>query len=188
MFPFNKVVLVGWVIFWFYWLISAFGSKRNTKPQLRGFAGIRLGILVLAVILFRFLNVQNYSFQNRVATNNELILTVGLIVFLLGLFLAIWARIYLGKNWGMPMTQKQDPELVTSGPYSYVRHPIYSGILLAMLGSALASSIFWLTIFAISGIYFIYSASVEEKLMTKQFPKAYPTYKTKSKMLIPFIF
>jgi len=85
------------------------------------------------------------------------------------------------------MTQKQDPELVTSGPYRYVRHPIYSGILLATLGSAVASSIFWLTIFAISGIYFVYSAVIEEKLMVKQFPKTYPLYKTKTKMLIPFI-
>jgi protein-S-isoprenylcysteine O-methyltransferase Ste14 len=188
MYPLNKVVLVCWIIFWIYWLVSAFGSKRNIAPQLKGFVGIRLGTFILVVVLFRFLNVQNYSFQNRVASNNELVLATGLIIFFLGLLLAIWARLYLGKNWGMPMTLKQDPELVTSGPYRYIRHPIYTGILLAMLGSAIASSIFWLTIFAISGIYFIYSAVMEEKLMTKQFPKVYPTYKTKTKMLIPFIF
>lgn len=88
----------------------------------------------------------------------------------------------------MPMSQKQDPELVMSGPYRYIRHPIYSGILLAFLGSALASSLFWLTIFAIAGIYFVYSAFVEEKLMMKQFPKAYPSYKSKTKMLVPFVF
>jgi protein-S-isoprenylcysteine O-methyltransferase Ste14 len=121
------------------------------------------------------------------ATKNEWLLTAGLIIFLMGLFLAVWARLYLGKNWGMPMAQKKDPELVTSGPYQYIRHPIYSGILLAMLGSALAASAFWLIIFAISGMYFVFSARVEEKLMESQFPKVYPAYKRKTKMLIPFI-
>jgi protein-S-isoprenylcysteine O-methyltransferase Ste14 len=188
MFPYDRVVVVCWVIFWLYWLVSAFGSKRSTRPQLRGFMGIRLGTFVLVVVLFRFLNVQNYSFQKRVATTNELVLAAGLIIFLLGLLLAIWARLSLGKNWGMPMTLKQDPELVTSGPYRYIRHPIYTGILLAMIGSAVASSIFWLTIFAISGVYFIYSAVMEEKLMMEQFPKVYPAYKTKTKMLVPFVF
>jgi len=85
------------------------------------------------------------------------------------------------------MSQKQDPELVTSGPYRYIRHPIYTGILFAMLGSSLVSSLFWLMVFAISGIYFIYSALIEEKLMMKQFPKVYSDYKRKTKMLIPFI-
>jgi protein-S-isoprenylcysteine O-methyltransferase Ste14 len=56
------------------------------------------------------------------------------ILFLSGLGLAAWARIYLGRNWGMPMTQqKNEPEIVTSGPYRFARHPIYSGLLLAIL-------------------------------------------------------
>jgi protein-S-isoprenylcysteine O-methyltransferase Ste14 len=187
MFSFNKIVVVCWIIFWLYWLISAFGSKKSVAPQIKRFFGIRLGFFVVAVILFHFLNVQNYSFQNRVATNNRAVLGVGLIIFLSGLALAIWARLYLGKNWGMPMTQKQSPELVMSGPYHYIRHPIYTCILTAMLGSAIASSIFWLTIFAITAFYFIYCAFEEEKIMMKQFPKDYPAYKNKTKMLIPFV-
>jgi protein-S-isoprenylcysteine O-methyltransferase Ste14 len=188
MFPFNKVIIACWIIFWLYWLISAFGAKRNTKLRLEKFAGIRIGIFLAAIVLFRFLNVQNYSFQNRVSTDNELVLTIGFIIFLVGLFTAIWARVHLGRNWGMPMSTKQNPELVTSGPYCYLRHPIYTGILLAMIGSSLASSLVWLTVFAITGIYFVYSAVEEEKLMMKQFPKVYPSYKSKTKMFIPFIF
>ena len=109
-------------------------------------------------------------------------------MFLAGLALAVWARIYLGKNWGMPMSEKQNPELVTSGPYRYIRHPIYSGILLAALGSTVDISIYWLVVVIIAGGYFIYSALVEEKLMLKQFPKVYPSYMKRTKMLIPFIF
>lgn len=188
MFPFNKVIIACWIVFWIYWFISAFGSKRNTTTQFKHFFRIRLGIFVLVVILFRFLNVQNYSFENRIATSNEWILTLGFIIFLSGLLLAIWARVSLGKNWGMPMTQKQNPELVTDGPYRRIRHPIYTGILLAMIGAAIACSIFWLTIFAVAAIYFVYSAVMEERIMIKQFPKDYPAYKSKTKMLIPYVY
>lgn len=184
----NKVIIGCWIVFWLYWFVSAFGSKKNAKPQIKRFMGLRLSIFVLAVILFRFLNVQNYSFENRIVSNNAVVLSAGFLIFISGLILAIWARLYLGKNWGMPMTQKQNPELVTAGPYKYIRHPIYTGILLAMLGSAVASSIFWFTLFAIAAIYFVYSAIEEERIMTKHFPKDYPTYKNKTKMLIPFVF
>lgn len=183
-----KVIIVCWVIFWIYWLISAFNSKRSTIGlNVKQFAGIRIFIFVIAVLLFRFLNIQNASSINGLATHNKAVVIIGFVIFLLGLSLAIWARVYLGKNWGMPMTQKQNPELVTSGPYAYIRHPIYSGILLAMLGCAFASSLFWLIIFFLAGIYFIYSAFAEEKLMAKQFPKIYPTYKSRTKMLVPFL-
>ena len=95
---------------------------------------------------------------------------------------------HLGRNWGTPMTQKNDPELVTSGPYHLVRHPIYSGILVAGLGTALALS--WLGLIAVvlAGVYFLYSATVEERHMTQQFPDSYPAYKRSTKMLVPFIF
>ena len=86
------------------------------------------------------------------------------------------------------MTEKQNPELVTSGPYRYIRHPIYTGILTAALASTIDVSIYWLLVFIIWAIYFIYSAVIEEKRMSKQFPKDYPAYKAKTKMLIPFIF
>jgi len=104
------------------------------------------------------------------------------------LLLAIWARIYLGKNWGAPMSQKQDPELVTSGPYHYIRNPIYSGILLANIGSVMSGSIIWLLFLIITAPYFIYSALVEEKRLMKQFPKAYAEYKRKTKRLVPFVY
>lgn len=156
--------------------------------QARQFFGVRIFIIVLAIILFRVYNMQNYSFENTRATNDELVLTVGFIMFLSGLALAIWARIYLGKNWGMPMTQKEDPELVRSGPYSYIRHPIYTGILLAIIGSVVAGGLFWLVFLIITAPYFIYSAVIEERLMMEQFPKVYPSYKGKTKMLIPFVF
>jgi protein-S-isoprenylcysteine O-methyltransferase Ste14 len=86
------------------------------------------------------------------------------------------------------MTQKDEPELVTSGPYHVVRHPIYSGILAAGVGTALALSWQWLIVVALAGIYFVYSATVEERFMTEQFPDAYQVYKRSTKMLVPLVF
>src|SRR6202011_5591919 len=107
---------------------------------------------------------------------------VGLIVVVLGLGLAIWARRYLGRNWGMPMTQKLDPELVTTGPYRQVRHPIYTGIILAMVGTAIAVSVYALIPVLVLGAYFAYSARTEERYLAEQFPDSYPPYQRSTKM------
>ena len=112
---------------------------------------------------------------------------LGLALFCLGLGFATWARVHIGRNWGTPMTQKDEPELVTSGPYHLVRHPIYSGILVAGVGTAVALSWLWLIAVALAGVYFVYSAKVEEHYLTEQFPDAYPVYKSSTKMLVPLI-
>jgi protein-S-isoprenylcysteine O-methyltransferase Ste14 len=85
----------------------------------------------------------------------------------------------------MPMTEKAEPELVTSGPYRFVRHPIYSGLLLALLGTALATNLIGLVILAVLTAYFYYCATVEEKNLSETFPTAYPDYREHTKMLIP---
>jgi protein-S-isoprenylcysteine O-methyltransferase Ste14 len=111
----------------------------------------------------------------------------GVTLCALGVALAIWARVYLGKNWGMPMSRKEHPELVTTGPYAYVRHPIYTGLLLAMFGSAIAETAFWLVPLVVVGAYFIYSARSEEKGMVEEFPERYPAYQKRTKILVPFL-
>jgi Phospholipid methyltransferase len=75
------------------------------------------------------------------AVDSPVLGAIGAVVFASGIALAIWARVQLGQNWGMPMTQKAEPELVTSGPYRFVRHPIYSGLLAALLGTALVTNL-----------------------------------------------
>ena len=140
--------------------------------------------MILIVLLLLRLRV----FKNdHGVTVNPWLQGIGLVIFLLGLALAIWARIYLGRNWGMPMTEKKDPELVTTGPYSTVRHPIYTGIILAMIGTTVAVSLYWLVAVILASAYFLYSATREERYMAGVFPDTYPRYKQATKMLIPFI-
>jgi len=169
-------------VFWAYWLAAAFSMKRQRIAASRELR-IRAFILVLVIILLRLGAFQNYS-----ANSDPWRAGLGFALFAAGLGFAIWARVHIGRNWGTPMSQKDDPELVTRGPYPLVRHPIYSGILIAGLGSALALSWYWLVPVALAGAYFIYGATVEERYLTEQFPDTYPAYKRSTKMLVPFVF
>jgi protein-S-isoprenylcysteine O-methyltransferase Ste14 len=176
------IIGVGWIVFWAYWLVMAFTAKAG-RSRWTQFAGFRVGIALLILLLIRLRVLKGHG----AATGNPWLLGIGLAVFAIGLALAVWARVYLGRNWGMPMSQKADPELVTTGPYGSIRHPIYSGIILAMVGTAIAVSPYWLIAAAILGAYFLFSAVSEERTMAKLFPAAYPPYKRATKMLIPYI-
>jgi protein-S-isoprenylcysteine O-methyltransferase Ste14 len=175
------VILVGWVAFWIYWLAAASGMKEG-RTRWGRFAGIRI-----ASILVFLLVVRSRVFGHAGTARSPWLQGIGLAVFVAGLALAIWARVYIGRNWGPPMTEKVDPDLVTTGPYARVRHPIYSGIILAAVGTAIAVSPYWLVAVALLGAYFVYSAVMEERFMVSRFPDSYPRYKQSTKMLIPFV-
>jgi protein-S-isoprenylcysteine O-methyltransferase Ste14 len=186
----SVIIAIGWAVFWLYWIISAI-STRNSGVVIgngRQTWYYRITIVGIAVIAVRLSHNSSFSYgRGNLAINSEVVKVVGLILFSLGLIFAVWARIHLDKEWGMPMAKRTKTKLVTSGPYGYVRHPIYTGILIGLLGSALAISLYWLAPLIAGGSYFIYSATREEKYMLKKFPKDYPAYKKRTKMLIPYI-
>ena len=175
------VFAVGWAAFWLYWIVAAFSTKRGRIPWSRELR-IRAVIVVVAIVAVRLGAFRGHGHNSDLWRGG-----IGLALFALGLAFAIWARVNIGRNWGSPMTQKVDPELVTSGPYRLVRHPIYSGILVAGVGTAVALSWFWLAAVVLGAIYFVYSATVEERYMADQFPDEYPAYKRSTKMLVPFV-
>jgi protein-S-isoprenylcysteine O-methyltransferase Ste14 len=177
----DLTILVIWIVFWIYWLLASSAAKAG-RQRWGQFAGFRVAVILLVLLLLRL-----KLLKHNTVTHNPWLMGIGLAVFLLGLALAVWARIYIGTNWGMPMSRKEDPELVTTGPYSKVRHPIYTGIILGLVGTALAVSLYWLIGAVVMGGYFIYSATNEERYMTEQFPSDYPEYKQSTKMLIPFV-
>ena len=181
------VVSACWVVFIIYWIVAAVGSKKTLNSfGVRSWFVSRIVLVVVLVLAFSNQAVRDgMKYQPGVATPG--LAALGALLAIIGIGLAVWARTYLGRNWGMPQSVKEKPELVTTGPYSYIRHPIYTGVLLAMLGTGLATSALWFLIFVIGGGYFIYSAFQEEKLMVKTFPDTYPAYKARTKMLIPFI-
>lgn len=175
----RTAVAVAWVAFWLYWLVSARSAKSGTRTARTRPPGLL--IVVVAFLLLRAFGA------NTAALHAPAVLALGASMLAAGLGVAVWARIHLGRNWGMPMSEKDEPELVTSGPYRLVRHPIYSGLLLAMLGTALATNLYWLLAIAIIAPYFTYSARTEERIMATSFPAAYARYRAHTKMLIPFV-
>lgn len=182
---YHAVIGICWLAFIAAWAVLAvvFGGlrRRSYSPKACGFR------ILLAVAIF--IGIQ-YAARSPVQPFGNLgpdWAAVGAAVCVAGLAFAIWARVALGRNWGMPMTLHEDPELVTSGPYRYVRHPIYTGLTAMLIGTSLAYPLAALPCaFVIA--YSVFSAFQEERDMEKRFPEAYPEYKKRSKMLVPFLF
>ena len=184
----HYVIAALWVIFIAYWIVSAAKSKRAVEsPSQRKGALIRIVAMVAIIVLFQTRAFQRLALRYDSAPH-ELLAVLGVALCALGLGFAVWARVHLGRNWGMPMSVQKDAELVTTGPYKLVRHPIYAGMLLALLGSSMVEGLWWLVFFVFFAIYFIaVGAREEEKLMMRQFPDEYPEYRRRTKRLIPFI-
>ena len=151
----------------------------------------RTSIFILVFLAMRLLLVWHpfHSIAERYLAifSNSGARCVGAGITVLGIGFAIWARSHLGRNWGQPMTLRQGHELVTTGPYALVRHPIYTGMIFAFFGTALAANVFLLIPFAVLSGFFILSAMMEEKHMLRQFPDDYPEYTRRTKMLIPYV-
>jgi protein-S-isoprenylcysteine O-methyltransferase Ste14 len=168
-----------WVAFIAYWAITAVSAKAGTRTGFH--AGVRLAIAALVIVIVRVVRPGSLQIHSLVVAG------VGVAVEAAGFAVAVWARVHLGRNWGMPMTVKQDPELVTTGPYAVVRNPIYSGLLLALIGTALAINLTVLVAVVAVGAYFVVSARVEDRNLAQLFPDTYPAYRDRTKMLIPHV-
>jgi protein-S-isoprenylcysteine O-methyltransferase Ste14 len=177
----DAAIGVLWIAFGLYWLVSAVGVKRG-RGRTRGFVVARLAAALVMVALIRA------GVGRQSITHDPAMEFAGIAVQAAGLALAVWARRYLGRNWGMPMTQKLEPELVTGGPYRSIRHPIYTGLILGMTGTAIATTVYALAPVAVLSGYFVYSARMEERYLAGQFPASYPDYRRRTKMLVPYLF
>jgi protein-S-isoprenylcysteine O-methyltransferase Ste14 len=130
-----------------------------------------------ALSLFRF------SFRNFFS-----FLIPGSVLTLIGLFGAVWARIHLGRNWSGYATYKEDQTLVTTGPYHFVRHPIYTSMILMSIGTILYYGSLFVSIFLIIlAVNFILRIRKEEEIMIKLFGEKYTDYMKRTKRLIPLI-
>jgi protein-S-isoprenylcysteine O-methyltransferase Ste14 len=124
-----------------------------------------LAVLAVPPVRQAFHNLQAYQ------TRSIVLGIAGVVLCAAGVGLAVLGRFYLGRNWGLPASRKENPELVTNGPYHYERHPIYGGFMLAMLGTAIGASAFWVVPLVLLSGYFIHNARREEKIMIAQFPE-----------------
>jgi len=177
-----------WALFAIGWFIAAL----DTKPAARVLS-LRVRVVQRIVLFLGYFLV--FLPQFRVGFLGEHVLPanrsagyVGFVLTLAGLAFAWWARIYLGRNWSSIPMVREAHELIRTGPYSIVRHPIYTGLLLALLGTAIAlGEIRGFIGFILMLIELKIRSSIEEKFMTEEFPSDYPKYRQKVKALIPYL-
>lgn len=182
-------ILLCWLTFLVVWLIAAFSVKRTVERQSWGWRFVGIGTALAVFLLFRYGGALSTDMGVLLWAPTLLVGLVADAVTLSGLLITLWARFTLGGNWSSDVAFKENHELIERGPYHFVRHPIYSGILLMGLGTVIlagrAGGFVGLAIIFV-GVWF--KALQEEKLMTKHFPQAYPEYKARVKALIPFAF
>jgi len=182
----SKFALGCWAIVIAFWIVSAFSVKRTRTRQPLPH---RLLYLVFNAVAAVFLiGSERIIHWNRAILPHTVITGVlGDFLVLIGLFIAIWARATLGGNWSARVTLKEDHELIERGPYRLVRHPIYSGLLLMILGTAvLAGQMGAFIALVICFCGFWMKLRQEEVLLTKHLP-GYSEYLRRTNALVPFV-
>ena len=183
-----------WDVLFIVWLIGAFSTKSTAQRQS---GGSRLVQSVLTVYGLYLVFARHLHFPGRIhgwmhasfLAPSDWSGAIGLLLTLLGVVFAIWARVTLGRNWSGSVTVKQDHTLVRRGPYAIVRHPIYTGFLLGALGVAIiVGEVRGLVGTAIVFFAFWMKYNTEEQFMLAQFGDQYVEYKREVKALIPFVF
>lgn len=179
---------LAWIIWLIIWAAIAFWSKQTRRHESMLSRALHMLPLMLAAYLLLMRHPSGLlgdPFMPRQAWMHG----VGLVLTWGGLAFSVWARLYLGSNWSASVQIKQGHELVRSGPYRFVRHPIYTGMLSAFLGCALAMDQ-WRGVLAFVIVLagFIYKLRLEERWMLETFGDAYRDYRQHSRALIPFLY
>jgi protein-S-isoprenylcysteine O-methyltransferase Ste14 len=183
----DKYIEAAWIVFALVWLAGAFTTKRTVRSQ----PVERRWLYSIMLILAGELLTRNMRFgflAHRFLPESAAASCAGAALTIAGVAVAIWARFYLGRNWSGKPTIKKGHTLIRSGPYALVRHPIYTGIALAMLGTGIAiGEIRGLIATLLALIAFKIKSRLEESFMTEQFGEQYTGYKQQVRALIPFV-
>jgi protein-S-isoprenylcysteine O-methyltransferase Ste14 len=178
-----------WLVWIAYWRIFAADVKptqRHESPGSR--AAHLLPLLVAAVLLWIRGDAEDGWLFERFVTRSVTMFWIGTAITAAGLGFSAWARMHLGRNWSATVTVKQDHELIRTGPYASVRHPIYTGLLFGFIGTALAIGQ-WRGVLAVVIVFaaFWRKLRLEERWMSETFGEQYRQYRARTRALIPFL-
>ncbi len=185
--PFTIVSHWSWVILGLVWLAGRFSRKKTASLPLPALQAANSALLLIGFVFA--LGPRMPGLGMPVIPQTALTGWLGLALALSGVALAVWARFVLGRNWtGIAATVQEGHELVQTGPYAIVRHPIYTGILLALAGTVLT----YATVAGAIGLAAVIAAiavrvRIEEGLMSQEFGAAHEAYRQRTKKLIPFV-
>ena len=179
-----------WLAFTVLWVAAAFTSKRTVQVQSGGSRLLQAGLVLIGVALIFNLIPWPMSglLTQRLTPESTAVVLGGAVLTAAGMLFSVWARLTLGRNWSGTVTIKQDHELIQRGPYRIVRHPIYTGMLLAMLGTAFIYGIARCFVgVPFVGLAFWLKVQIEEQFMVQQFGAQYVHYRQQVRALIPFV-
>jgi protein-S-isoprenylcysteine O-methyltransferase Ste14 len=179
-----------WLVFGIVWLISAFASKRSVQRQTYGSRVLHSSLMFIGLLLiFNFLDFSTSGWlETRLLPRTQPWVLTGAVLAVAGVLICFWARATLGSNWSGTVTIKQNHELILRGPYAFVRHPIYTGLLVALLGSAMVYGYArcFIGVF-ICGFALWLKSQTEERFMIQQFGDQYAQYRQRTRALVPFL-
>jgi len=185
-----STIAVAWLLWAIYWSVAGVRA-REKATRWQESAQSRLSHMVPLVVAGTLLATPHFwpaVFDLRFLPRGIAIDAIGLALLILGIGLSIWARRHLGANWSSAVAVKDRHRLVRSGPYRVVRHPIYSGLLLAVAGTALVVGE-WrgLAALGLAVVAFVHKSRIEERRMRDTFPE-YDAYRRTTPSLLPYIY
>ena len=177
-----------WLVFIAVWIAMARGGKAVAERESVYSRLSHYLPLAIAIYLLAAPHVPVAALNDRFAPLSLWLVQLGAALTFVGVAFAIWARVWIAGNWSSDVTLKRDHELIVAGPYRWVRHPIYTGILVALLGTALAIGE-WRGLLAVllAAAAYWRKLRIEEAVMRRQFGEAYARYAERVPALIPFV-
>jgi protein-S-isoprenylcysteine O-methyltransferase Ste14 len=186
--PYSLVVIGLWIAWAIYWSISASRVKATARRESFASRATYDVLIVIAGILVMLPPLPGGFLFDRMLPQSLVTFWIGAAVVAAGLAFAVWARVHLGTNWSAVVMIKEDHELVRGGPYALVRHPIYTGILLAFVGTAIARGE-WRGALTVVLIFVALwrKLTLEERWLGETFGESYAKYRTEVSALIPYL-
>ena len=180
---------VAWIAFLVYWRIKAIGSKTTQRMEPAAPAILRSVVFLMVVVMLSTSRIPLPWLYSSIWPSGLWSFWIGASVTVAGLLFAVWAREHLASNWSSAVTIKQGHELITTGPYTLIRHPIYTGILTGFLGTAIALA----QVRGVIGFVLIFvvlwsKLRMEEEWMRSQFGETYAAYLHRTAALVPYLF
>jgi protein-S-isoprenylcysteine O-methyltransferase Ste14 len=177
-----------WILFGLYWLVSALKRKKTKRRE----TWIQRARYVLPLVGAWYLLARpeaHYGWLGaRFVPAQPAVEWIGVLLTAAGVAVAFWARWHLGANWSGVVTLKEGHELIRTGPYRAIRHPIYTGILLGLLGTAVAmGEVRGLLAVAVAWLSFYVKARREESFLTQEFGEKFEAHAKQTGMFLPKI-
>ncbi len=182
----GNIIRDAWIIWVVWWVVAAFGVNRMKQREPLLDLVLRWGVMILAFELLFRSNARLGFLNGRFAPHTAAVADAGAAITCLGLAFSIWARQHIGRYWSSSVSIRADHQLIRTGPYARIRHPIYTGILVAVAGTVLADGHYaGLAALAIVIAGLSWKALREENLLRREFGPAFEEHKRLTGFFLP---